>query len=282
LRARIFFFFREGEEDVDTFLVTIFFILAGAFSFRNDNLFDLSIENVDYKNFSNFSEFFYFFKNANFFKWFFDLIYIKILVNLFYRFSNFLFINFDRGVFEIFGPLGFVRFFRRLCEFLINFQTGFLYHYILFQIVNLIGFYIYMNNFLYESKVFIFFFLSIFGFFRFFLTSNFFVKESKVLLPQRLTDINNKRFYGTARNRNKARRGRSDKRFDARRNMHFKDLDAFGPKRPKMSILSQFFFIIGQCFMNIIWLSSDLVRCFFFTNRVSFIYRILCFFIFYI
>jgi len=120
-----------------------------------------------------------------------------------------------------------------------------------------------MNNFLYESKVFIFFFLSIFGFFRFFLTSNFFVKESKVLLPQRLTDINNKRFYGTARNRNKARRGRSDKRFDARRNMHFKDLDAFGPKRPKMSILSQFFFIIGQCFMNIIWLSSDLVRCFF-------------------
>ncbi len=142
-------------------------------------MFDLSIENFEYRNFSNFSEFFYFFKNSNFFKWFFDLVYIKVLVNLFYKFSNFLFINFDRGFFEIFGPLGFVRFFRRICEFLVSFQTGFLYHYILFQIVNLLGFFLYMNNFLYESKIYIFFFLSIFGFFRFFLEGTLSTKNYK-------------------------------------------------------------------------------------------------------
>ncbi len=79
---------------------------------------------------------------------------------------------------------------------------------------------------------------------------------------QKLSEIKNKRYYGTG-NKNKMRHGRSSKRFDARRNMHYKDIDAFGPKRPKMSILDQIFFILGQCFMNILWLSSDLVRCFF-------------------
>jgi len=156
------FFFREGEEDVDTFLVTIFFILAGALSFRNDNLFDLNVENFEYSQFSNFFDFFLFFKNSNFFKWFFDIAYIKFLTNFFYKLSNFLFLNFDRGVFEIFGPLGLVRLFKSISEFFVSIQTGFIYHYILFQIVNLVVFFLYLNDFVVESKFFIFFFIGYF------------------------------------------------------------------------------------------------------------------------
>ena len=263
------FFFREGEEDVDTFIVTVFFILAGILCFRNDNLFDMQIENFEYSTFSNFQEFFYFFKNSNFFKWFFDVVYVKFLTNLFYKFSNFLFINFDRGIFEFFGPLGFVRFFNRVSRLLVNFQTGFIYHYILFQIVNLLIFFMYLNNFMIESKLYVLFFLVIFALVRFFfyhtlVFSSLIIKQTKITNFARLPSSGvQKRYYGTGKKRRGRGKSGSDKPFDQRRNRHFKDPDAYGPRRPKMSTISQILFIGGQCFMNIFWLTTDLIRCLF-------------------
>jgi len=259
LKKRIFFFFREGEEDVDTFLVTLFFILTGVLSFKNDNLFDLNVESLEYSSFSNFYEFSYFFKNSNFFKWFFDIVYIKFLTNFFYKLSNFLFVNFDRGVFEILGPLGFVRFFKKIAFFLVNLQTGFIYHYILFQLVNLLIFFFYLNDFIMESKLYVIFFLSIFSFYRFYLVSRANIDSNVSLNNSNIKLAVSKRFYGTGK-RNDHRRGKSRKRFDPRRNNHFKDPDAFGPRRPKMSVLSQILFISKQIFMNFIWLFTDLLR----------------------
>ncbi|MGZ4100219.1 MAG: NADH-quinone oxidoreductase subunit 5 family protein, partial [Bacteroidia bacterium] len=162
------FFFREGEEDVDTFVLTIFFILLGIFGFKNENIFDFHISTFfNNTNMFQTDDFFKFIKNCNFFKWFFDFFFIKFFVNVFYKFSNFLFLNFDRGVFEIFGPLFFVRFFTYISFLVSRLQTGFIYHYVLFQIINLIFFLVYLNNFLIETKLFLFFFLNFFGFFRF-------------------------------------------------------------------------------------------------------------------
>ena len=215
------FFFREGEEDVDTFILTIFFILFGCFGFKNENVFDFSISNnINSVTIYQSDDFFRFIKNCNFFKWFFDMFFIKFFVNFFNKSSNFLFLNFDRGIFEIFGPVFLVRFFSYLSSIFSKLQTGFIYHYVLFQIINLLFILIYLNDFLIESKIFLFFFLIFFGIFRFLLKSNFFLilKEnqekkvyySRVLVTSKL--IVPKRFYSNSPRNKRLRNFKSDKR----------------------------------------------------------------------
>jgi proton-translocating NADH-quinone oxidoreductase chain L len=127
------FSFREGEEDLDTFLLTFFFIFLGLFSFNNQILFDYSFLLIS--NLTIEFEFFDILKNFNYLKWFFDLFFIKFIVNNFVFISDFLFGSFDRGLFEIYGATFLVNFFKKFSNFFVILQTGFLYHYILFQLV---------------------------------------------------------------------------------------------------------------------------------------------------
>lgn len=128
------FMFREGEEDVDTFIVTFFFIIWGIFNYNNENFFDLNI--LKKTSFYLFEfDFFNLLKNYNFFKWFFDLFFIKYFVIFFISISDDLFNFFDRGLFEIYGPVFFVNHFFKISIIGSLEHTGFLYHYVLYQII---------------------------------------------------------------------------------------------------------------------------------------------------
>jgi NADH-ubiquinone oxidoreductase chain 5 len=132
------FAFREGEEDVDTFLFVLIFIFLGFLFFINENFVDFSI-------FENPKSIFEFegadlVKNFNYLKWFFDTFFIKVFVKLFCESSDFLFINFDRGLFEIYGPTFFVLYFKKISNLFSLLQTGFIYHYVLFQVIFLLVF----------------------------------------------------------------------------------------------------------------------------------------------
>jgi NADH-quinone oxidoreductase subunit L len=144
------FSFREGEEDTDTFLFVLLFIFLGLFSFNNENFFDFSLFHDNISSVE--SEFFDVLKNFNYMKWFFDLIFIKFIVKLFYSFSDFLFLNFDRGFFEVYGPTFLVNYFRRLSGVFSLLQPGFIYHYVLFQVIFIL---IYVINVLIPFSVFL-------------------------------------------------------------------------------------------------------------------------------
>ena len=152
------FSFREGEQDVDTFIFVFFFIFLGFFSFKNENFFNFNFF------LNNSFEFFYFFKNLNFFKWFFDFFINKKIYNNFVVFSNFLFLNFDRGIFEIFGISFFIKFSNKISIFFCQLQSGFIYHYILIQLFGIFFFFFFFHfNFyvLFLSFLFFCFFFSI-------------------------------------------------------------------------------------------------------------------------
>jgi len=51
-----------------------------------------------------------------------------------------LFLNFDRGLFEVYGPTFFVGYFKKISNIFSLLQTGFIYHYVLFQVVFLLLF----------------------------------------------------------------------------------------------------------------------------------------------
>lgn len=127
------FMFREGEEDVDTFILTFFFIFWGIFNYNNENFFDLNIH-LNKVNLLEF-DFFEVLKNYNYIKWFFDLFFIKYLVVFFVSVSDNLFTFFDRGLFEIYGPVLLFNSFFKISVISSLEQTGFLYHYVLYQII---------------------------------------------------------------------------------------------------------------------------------------------------
>jgi NADH-quinone oxidoreductase subunit L len=128
------FMFREGEEDVDTFILTFFFIFWGIFNYNNENFFDFNILNYNnillYEN-----DFFSVLKNYNYVKWFFDLFFIKYFVIFFVSISDDLFNFFDRGLFEIYGSVLIVKMFLKFSLTGSLEQTGFIYHYVLYQII---------------------------------------------------------------------------------------------------------------------------------------------------
>ncbi len=126
------FMFREGEEDVDTFILTFFFIFFGIFNYKNENFFDFNIINF---NFTAENDFFNILKNYNYIKWFFDLFFIKYFVLFFVSISDDLFNFFDRGLFEVYGSVFIVKNFLNLSIIGSLEQTGFIYHYVLYQII---------------------------------------------------------------------------------------------------------------------------------------------------
>ena len=123
------FMFREGEEDVDTFILTFFFIFFGIFNYKNENFFDFNIINF---NFIGENDFFNVLKNYNYIKWFFDLFFIKYFVLFFVSLSDDLFNFFDRGLFEIYGSVFLVKNFLNFSIIGSLEQTGFIYHYVFF------------------------------------------------------------------------------------------------------------------------------------------------------
>ena len=106
----------------------------------------------------------YFLSFYNFFtyKWYIDCIYNKVFVKFFFNISYLYVKNIDRGLIELIGPLGLVRFTNFSVKIIKNLQTGFLYNYIFVFILSILS--IYCFFFFY----FFFFFLIFFFFFFFF------------------------------------------------------------------------------------------------------------------
>jgi proton-translocating NADH-quinone oxidoreductase chain L len=76
-------------------------------------------------------------------KWFFDRIYTEILTqNILKKAYFFSYQILDRGYIEQFGPYGFIQYIKNLSRYFILFQTGLLYHYLLFFIFSIFFIYI--------------------------------------------------------------------------------------------------------------------------------------------
>jgi len=103
-------------------------------------------------------------------KWFFDKIYneyfVQSLLNISYRVSYKII---DRGIIEVFGPLGLTKIVSKKAVFLYKLQSGFLYHYTLIVLIAstfslLIRQICLQYEFLIDFKISILFFLFIFYF----------------------------------------------------------------------------------------------------------------------
>ena len=73
------------------------------------------------------------------YKWYIDVIYNKYLVRGFFNMSYFLFKNIDRGLLELWGPLGLTRLINFCRISLSNINTSYIYHYLYIFLVS-IGF----------------------------------------------------------------------------------------------------------------------------------------------
>lgn len=98
----------------------------------------------------------------NFFtyKWYIDCIYNKVFVKFFFNLSFSYVKNIDRGLLELLGPLGLVRFINKLTGVIKNLQTGFLYNYIFIFFISsilIITFYFYFNFFIFDIEYFFIF-----------------------------------------------------------------------------------------------------------------------------
>ena len=95
-------------------------------------------------------------------KWFFDKLYTELVnqhvLNVGYTFT---YKMYDKGLFELCGPYGFISFFSFLSQFIIKLQTGFIYHYSLIILVSVLL----LIMCLFLSVTFHFFFLIFFIFF---------------------------------------------------------------------------------------------------------------------
>jgi NADH:ubiquinone oxidoreductase subunit 5 (subunit L)/multisubunit Na+/H+ antiporter MnhA subunit len=71
-------------------------------------------------------------------KWYFDNIYNKFVVNIFFFIGYHIsFKLLDRGLFELIGPLGITRLISNLIKKVSNLQSGLIYHYIFTMILGL-------------------------------------------------------------------------------------------------------------------------------------------------
>ncbi len=71
-------------------------------------------------------------------KWFIDIIYNKIILGIFIKFSYCLFKIIDRGIIELMGPLGIVRSLHRLSKlYNLYFSTGYIFNYLFLFIFSL-------------------------------------------------------------------------------------------------------------------------------------------------
>jgi NADH:ubiquinone oxidoreductase subunit 5 (subunit L)/multisubunit Na+/H+ antiporter MnhA subunit len=95
-------------------------------------------------------------------KWYIDILYNKIILGYFIKISYLNLKLIDRGIIELFGPLGIVR----IINFIMNFlnrilQTGLLYNYIFIFILSLLLIFI-RYNYLYIDSDLVLYFLIIF------------------------------------------------------------------------------------------------------------------------
>ncbi len=76
-------------------------------------------------------------------KWYFDIIYNKFIVNIFFYIGYHIsFKLLDRGLFELIGPLGIIRLISTLIKKVSNLQSGLIYHYIFIMILGLTFFFL--------------------------------------------------------------------------------------------------------------------------------------------
>lgn len=92
------------------------------------------------------------------YKWYIDCIYNKVFVKFFFNFSFLYVKNIDRGLLELLGPLGAVRFINVLTKVIKNLQTGFLYNYIFVFLLSIILiFVVYFYSFFFDLEFFFIF-----------------------------------------------------------------------------------------------------------------------------
>jgi len=110
----------------------------------------------------------YLFLNVNFFKislsykwlytflikkWYFDIIYNKFIVINILSFGYFTFKEIDRGIIEIFGPLGSARLFNIVIKVVNVIQSSFVYHYVFLIVIGatfFLTFIVFLNIFTFE------------------------------------------------------------------------------------------------------------------------------------
>jgi NADH:ubiquinone oxidoreductase subunit 5 (subunit L)/multisubunit Na+/H+ antiporter MnhA subunit len=90
-------------------------------------------------------------------KWYFDTLYnFYFIYSFIFPISFFTFKDIDRGLVEVFGPLGLVRLFSYLIKRINIFQTGFLFNYIFIIILGIL-FYLFAAWFIiYKANYFIY------------------------------------------------------------------------------------------------------------------------------
>lgn len=126
-------------------LIPVYFSLLGAFFIyylnyllkkQNKYKISLSLKNV---------------YNFLIHKWYFDVIYNRFLVQSALNLGFFTFKDVDRGVVEILGPLGLVRFFNFIKNKVISLQSSYVYNYVFLIIIGLTFFltYIFLVNIFY-------------------------------------------------------------------------------------------------------------------------------------
>jgi NADH-ubiquinone oxidoreductase chain 5 len=102
-----------------------FFVIFNNYLLKKYNYFKISLK----------------FKNVYIFlikKWYFDIIYNKIIIFTTLNLGFFTFKDIDRGLVEIMGPLGLVRFMNILLNRISKIHTGYLYHYIFVFIIGIL------------------------------------------------------------------------------------------------------------------------------------------------
>lgn len=143
-------------------IIPLFFTLFGiflGFFFFSDNMGSSFLFKF---KMTRFGRFFYFFFNK---KWLFDLYYnIRINQNILNSSFSGLYLNIDKGFLELMGPQGLVFFLYDISKKVLNFQSGFIYHYTLILMFGVI-FFIFFSFHIFFSYIYLYFVLIVIFFF---------------------------------------------------------------------------------------------------------------------
>jgi NADH-ubiquinone oxidoreductase chain 5 len=144
--------------------IPFIFSLSGIFVIFFFNLcFNKIRQKIQFKSFKYCLYYFYSFFS---YKWYIDVLYNKYIVKYFFHISYSYLKNIDRGLIELFGPLGIIRFISFFVNFFKFLQTGLLYNYMfLFLLFFCFYFFFSWNFFIFDLEFFF-----IFLFLMFFLT----------------------------------------------------------------------------------------------------------------
>lgn len=113
-----------------------FFVIFNNYLFKKYNYFKIALK----------------FKNLYSFlikKWYFDIIYNKFIIFSTLNLGFFTFKDIDRGIIEILGPLGIVRFINSLINKVNKIHTSYIFHYIFILVIGVFFFVTYLSCFEY-------------------------------------------------------------------------------------------------------------------------------------